>query len=307
MGQLKWYKRDPSAALNGMMELSLEERGAYNTVLDLIYSRDGNLPDDDRFIAGWLMVDVRVWKRIKKTLFDRKKLFSEAGLIRNSRADVEVLAALSRVGSAREAGLISAASKAAKSNDEVGKNNSLTSTDVPTGVPTTVPTNHNHNHKEEESLTTLSVREEADRVVNAWNSMARPLRLPACKKITPTLMPSFKARLKDVGLDEMLRAIERIPSSSFLRGERGDWSGANMKFFLRPDKITNILEGNYDDRGNGNQSGNQAGTPAQRELVRRIKAREAEELARSSGRYDTGEGSGSGQLTLEGPSRYEQG
>lgn len=92
MGQIKWYKRDPSAALNGMMELDLQERGAYNTVLDLIYSRDGNLPDDDRFIAGWLRVDVRVWKRIKSTLIDRGKLFIQDGKIRNERADVEVLA-----------------------------------------------------------------------------------------------------------------------------------------------------------------------------------------------------------------------
>ena len=39
MGTLKWYKRDPDAALSGMFELTLEERGAYNTILDLIYSR----------------------------------------------------------------------------------------------------------------------------------------------------------------------------------------------------------------------------------------------------------------------------
>lgn len=94
MGVIKWYKRDPSAALNGMMELSLEERGAYNTVLDLIYSRDGKLPDDDRFISGWMMVDVRVWKRIKATLISRKKLYVEDGFIRNERADVEVAEAL---------------------------------------------------------------------------------------------------------------------------------------------------------------------------------------------------------------------
>ena len=32
MGVLRWYKRDPRAALSGMMELTLEERGAYNTI-----------------------------------------------------------------------------------------------------------------------------------------------------------------------------------------------------------------------------------------------------------------------------------
>lgn len=145
MGQLKWYKRDPSAALNGMMELTLEERGAYNTVLDLIYSRDGNLADDDRFIAGWMRVDLRVWKRIRSTLIERGKLFVADGILRNERADVEVLAALKRVGSAADAGRASAASKASKSVSKSRKSGDLDATGVETGVPTGVSTNHNHN------------------------------------------------------------------------------------------------------------------------------------------------------------------
>lgn len=150
MGQIKWYKRDPSAALNGMMELSLEERGAYNTVLDLIYSRDGKLHDDDRFVAGWLRVDLRVWKRIKRSLIERGKLYQAEGFLRNERADVEVLEALSRVTSAQEAGRSSARSKAAKLDSENKQNKDLDSTGVGTPVPTNH--NHNHNHKEEDSV-----------------------------------------------------------------------------------------------------------------------------------------------------------
>ena len=47
--QTRWYKRDPNAALEGMAVLTLEERGAYNTVLDLIYTHDGSVDDDDRY------------------------------------------------------------------------------------------------------------------------------------------------------------------------------------------------------------------------------------------------------------------
>lgn len=96
MGHLPWYKRDPEDALNGMLELSLEERGAYNTILDLIYLRDNNLLDDDRFIAGWLRCDVRVWKRIRCTLIDREKLYVSDGRLRNRRADDEIANALSK-------------------------------------------------------------------------------------------------------------------------------------------------------------------------------------------------------------------
>ena len=96
MAEIKWYKRDPDAALAGMMSLSLEERGAYNTVLDLIYSRADKLPDDDAFICGFLKCDPRVWKRLKDRLISAGKLYVEDGLIRNKRASYEVTYAVSR-------------------------------------------------------------------------------------------------------------------------------------------------------------------------------------------------------------------
>jgi uncharacterized protein YdaU (DUF1376 family) len=109
--QLHWYKRDPKAALEGMAVLSLEERGAFITVLDLIYSHDGKIDDDDRFIAGWLRVHVRVWKRIRARLLDLGKLYLQGAQLRNERADREVEAALLRVRSAANAGLASAAKR----------------------------------------------------------------------------------------------------------------------------------------------------------------------------------------------------
>lgn len=123
MGKIRWYKRHPDAALQGMMELSLEERGAYNTVLDLIYSNDGSVVDDDKFIAGWLRVDVRVWKRIKSRLIELKKLYVDNNTLRNHRADREVDEALHRGLSARQAAL----SKHAKSSRESSHNNDIAS------------------------------------------------------------------------------------------------------------------------------------------------------------------------------------
>jgi uncharacterized protein YdaU (DUF1376 family) len=111
MGVLRWYKRDPRAALSGMMELTLEERGAYNTVLDLIYIHDGAIEDNLRLIAAWLHVDVRIWKRIRQRLIHSEKLYTHGGSLRNERADQEVLAALDRHRSAAEAGLASASSR----------------------------------------------------------------------------------------------------------------------------------------------------------------------------------------------------
>jgi uncharacterized protein YdaU (DUF1376 family) len=132
MGQIRWYKRDPDAALQGMFELNLEERGAYNTVLDLIYSKTNQLPDDERFIAGCLRCDVRVWKRIRRRLIALGKIYLDDGCIRNKRADHEVLRALSRGLSARDAGKASARKRRVADKE----NKQLDITDVATGVST---------------------------------------------------------------------------------------------------------------------------------------------------------------------------
>jgi uncharacterized protein YdaU (DUF1376 family) len=136
MGRIRWYKRDPDAALQGMMVLSLEERGAYNTVLDLIYSNDGSLVDDDRFIAGWLRVDTRVWRRIRKRLLGFQKIYLADGLLRNSRADREVDEAIHRVTSARNAGRISAS----KRNEKLNENKGVAPTPVERHIQPSTPT-----------------------------------------------------------------------------------------------------------------------------------------------------------------------
>lgn len=103
MGVLKWYKRDPRAAVLGMAVLSLEECGAYNTILDLIYINDGALRDDPEQICNWLKCDPRVWRRIRARLIDLEKLYVHGGTLRNERADFEVTQALRRVQVATEA------------------------------------------------------------------------------------------------------------------------------------------------------------------------------------------------------------
>ena len=97
MGTLKWYKRDPRAALVGMIGLTLEECGAYNKILDLIYAHDGKLLDDPAVILPWLKCPPRVWRRLRLVLLDKGKIYVHAGYIRNERADIETVEALRRV------------------------------------------------------------------------------------------------------------------------------------------------------------------------------------------------------------------
>lgn len=84
---LPYYKRFPRDFLDGCIGMSLEVKGAYAVVLDLIYMRDGKLPDDERYIAGQLGCSVRKWNSIKSELIQRGKLVVESGFISNFRAD----------------------------------------------------------------------------------------------------------------------------------------------------------------------------------------------------------------------------
>jgi uncharacterized protein YdaU (DUF1376 family) len=71
---MKWYKRDPAAALEGMTGLTMEERGAYNFVIDTLYARDGNIPTEDDFFSHALKCRPQTWRRVRDSLVAKGKL-----------------------------------------------------------------------------------------------------------------------------------------------------------------------------------------------------------------------------------------
>lgn len=110
---------------------------------------------------------------------------------------------------------------------------------------------------EEPDGSSLGERDECEQVVGAFNAVAAPLKLSTCQKLSPKRLQACKARIRDHGLEAILTAIQRIPDSSFLCGRSGNWGGANIDFLLRPDSVTKILEGRYDDR-TANRTGQSA-------------------------------------------------
>lgn len=84
---MKFYKRDPSAALAGMAELTLQERGAYNTIIDLLYDRDGDLRDDDDIMRRVLGCHGNEWKAVKLKLLAKGKIWVEDGFWKAKRVD----------------------------------------------------------------------------------------------------------------------------------------------------------------------------------------------------------------------------
>lgn len=91
MGAQHYHKRYHSDALAGFMSLTLEERGAYQTLLDLIYDRGGPIQDNERLLAGYMGCSVRKWRALRDDLIAKGKIrLTDAGEITNSRAEKEI-------------------------------------------------------------------------------------------------------------------------------------------------------------------------------------------------------------------------
>lgn len=71
---MKFYMREPEKALEGMSELTLEQVGAYNIIIDHLYARDGILPNNDVLLARMLSIRAPRWLRLKADLMAAGKI-----------------------------------------------------------------------------------------------------------------------------------------------------------------------------------------------------------------------------------------
>lgn len=93
MKRENFYRRNPNDALAGMVGMTLEERGVYNTIIDLLYSTWRPVEDSRMFIANWCGCAVQKLNPILDRLIARGKLlrFEEGGVwyISNCRFEAE--------------------------------------------------------------------------------------------------------------------------------------------------------------------------------------------------------------------------
>ena len=91
MSARPYHKRYHSDALAGSMALTLEERGAYQTLLDLMYDRQGPLIDNERLLAGYMGASIRKWRSLRDAPHRKGKIhLTKDGLLSNSRVEKEL-------------------------------------------------------------------------------------------------------------------------------------------------------------------------------------------------------------------------
>lgn len=86
------------------------------------------------------------------------------------------------------------------------------------------------------------------RIIDKWNSLNLTSKLT---KITPgtNRYKMLRARFKQYGEEEILKAIDEINKSKFLKGQAKDFE-ITFDWFIKPNNFIKVLEGNYKDNAN---------------------------------------------------------
>lgn len=82
-------------------------------------------------------------------------------------------------------------------------------------------------------------------IISAWNTLG----LQKIISITPgtTRYKLFNARVKTYGEDKILKAIENIAASPFLKGQNKNGWIISFDWFIKPNNFIKVLEGNYNN------------------------------------------------------------
>lgn len=124
----------------------------------------------------------------------------------------------------------------------------------------------NTQSKEEKSREDIIVSKDTirqtdvQRCVEAWNGLS-DCGIKSISKMTSTSKryQSLVARIKEYGVDDILVAIDKIRHSKFLQGRSGSKRSWVITFdwFVLPSNFPKVLEGNYDDEPQSQQTSSQ--------------------------------------------------
>lgn len=143
-----------------------------------------------------------------------------------------------------------------KQRENIKKRWDTTVYDGKSGIPSdTKNTKEKEKTKaKEKTKTDLSIpdgidcRADVQRVVAAWNSLG----LSKVERLMPDTdrYKMLKCRLRDYGLEAVLKAIENVRTSDFLLGRVGNRPFViTFDWFVRPNNFPKVLDGNYNNGG----------------------------------------------------------
>ena len=94
-----------------------------------------------------------------------------------------------------------------------------------------------------------------EKIKNKWIKIACEYKLSGTQlKITDKRKRIINNLLKEYSLEEMLQAMGKIRTSNFLQGNNKTGWQISFDWFINKSNFLKVLEGNYDDKANSNNS-----------------------------------------------------
>lgn len=112
--------------------------------------------------------------------------------------------------------------------------------------------------------------DKAHKMCEYFNKQVRNGGMPKIHLMTPKRKSMVMARLKEYGEESVRLMIDKAAMSSFLNGKSNRGWMASFDWIMRPNNFAKVLEGNYDDRKQGNNGDEQSYYQGTAELMQRL-------------------------------------
>lgn len=253
MTSRNWYKRYPADYLAGVMVLNVEQKGAYSTILDMIYDRGAPIPDESQCLARIIGCSVRKWHALKEQLIAMGKIEVKDGFISNKRAE-KTLENYAKNAPKSNENQFKNEDKTPENYAELNKNNDIDKkTALENGLNS--QTEARNEKLEARKDTNVSYSTAIKEAVGLYNQLADQEGLAEVQRLTDARKQKIRARLKDLdGLEGWKILMEKVRESDFLCGRVKDWK-ADIDFIIRESSFVKIMEGKYDNAGKNRKSG----------------------------------------------------
>ncbi len=261
MSERPWHKRYHGDALTGFMVLTLEERGAFQTLLDMMYDTGGPIPDNEGILARYMGVSIRKWRSLRHSLIEihGKIGVDEDGKLFNDRAisEIENAAKTARKNSEN-------ASKKERKNDETAKNDNEINEGIEISHRDTRALPEARDQNIEPSVLAISGSlalqggsgeavpakpkigaAHIDEAFGQWNKAAIDRGWPTLRVMTDARRKKLASRLKAHGPDGWREALVIAYRSQMLSASPPP-TWFNFDWLVKNDEnLLKVLEGNY--------------------------------------------------------------
>lgn len=230
--------------------LTCEEDGAYWRLLRAMWRAGGCLPASDRNLARICGLHPRAWTKMRTTILE---FFAEQnGLITQKRLAETYNTARDKSAKRAAAGALGGRSKTNKIKPTSEANAEALPKHLLELEPEIEEMSPDGDSPFSEKANFALVIAKTDQITEAYdryNLMAQAHGLPVATKLTEKRRAALRSRLREIGIDQWVAAVERVPRSEFLLGSNG--FRADLDFLLQPKSLQRVLEGSYEGSRNG--------------------------------------------------------